>query len=214
MVPMSDVFVVRRAEFAIENPWALPPQADLARLRLATTGAPPRLVTTFVAYYDNDFLTVVFSGADDHVVASHFEHDAPLYEEDVLEIFVAPRRPSEYFEVEVSPRGTTFDARIESPEGVRSTMKAELEWDCSSLFAAVSSRKESDGTTSFDTVVRIPFACLGVPMPRSGESWKANFFRIDRHPELGDEYSAWQPTMKSPADFHVTAVFGMLRFEG
>ncbi len=211
---MSDIFVVRRAEFAMEDPWAIPPQADLLRLRLASDGAPPRLATTVVAHFDHDFLTVVFSVEDDMVVARHLEHDAPLYEEDVVEVFLAPRQPSEYFEIEVSPRGTVFDARIDSPGGVRSTMKAELAWDCDGLFAAVRARKESTGMTSIDTVIRIPFSALGARMPRSGELWKANFFRIDRHPELGDEYSAWQPTMMRPADFHVTAAFGTLRFEG
>jgi hypothetical protein len=53
---------------------------------------------------------------------------------------------------------------------------------------------------------------LGRPTPVAGETWRANFFRIDRHPELGDEYSAWQPTMRSPADFHVGEAFGTLKF--
>ena len=211
---MSEVFVVRRAEFSIETPWALPPEAELVRLRRATDGAPPRLATAVVLYFDNDFLTAVFSGSDDRIVATHLEHDAPLYEEDVVELFLAPHPPAEYFEVEVNPLGTVFDARIDSPDGIRATMQADRGWDCPGLFAAVCSRKESSGAISFDVVVRIPFTSLAVPMPQSGETWKANFFRIDRHPAQGDEYSAWQPTMKNPADFHVTAAFGTLRFEG
>jgi cellulose/xylan binding protein with CBM9 domain len=211
---MAETYVVRRAAFSIEDPWAVPPQGELVRLRRAIDGAPPRLATTVVAYFDNDFLNVLFSGADDLVVATHFEHDAPLYEEDVVEVFVAPRAVSEYFEIEVSPRGTAFDARIESPDGIRSTMKADPSWDCDGLFAAVRRRRESSGVSSIDTVLRIPFSSLGLKMPRSGEIWRANFFRIDRHPKLGDEYSAWHPTLKRPADFHVTAAFGTLQFEG
>ena len=205
---MAETYVVRRAVFSIEDPWAVPPQTELVRLRRATDGAPLRLATSVVAYFDSDFLTVVFSGADDLTVATHFDHDAPLYEEDVVEVFLAPRVVSQYFEIEVSPRGTVFAARIESPDGTRSTMKADLSWDCEGLFAAVRTRRESSGLTSFDTVLRIPFSALGLPMPLSGDAWRANFFRIDRHPELGDEYSAWHPTLKRPADFHVTAAFG------
>ena len=63
-----------------------------------------------------------------------------------------------------------------------------------------------------DVLIRIPFAALGRPAPADGESWAANFFRIDRHPELGDEFCAWQPTLKKPPDFHLTASFGTLRF--
>ncbi len=211
---MAETYVVRRAEFSIEDPWAVPPQGELVRLRRATDGTPPRLATAGVAYFDNDFLNVLFSAADDLVVATHLEHDAPLYEEDVVEVFLAPKAISEYFEIEVSPRGTAFDALIESPDGIRSTMKADSSWNCGGLFAAVRRRRESSGVTSVDTVLRVPFTSLGVKMPRSGESWRANFFRIDRHPKLGDEYSAWHPTLKRPADFHVTAAFGTLRFEG
>ncbi len=211
---MAEAYVVRRAEFSIEDPWAVPPQGELVRLRSATDGAPPRLATAVVACFDNDFLTVLFSGADDLVVATHLAHDAPLYEEDVVEVFLAPREISEYFEIEVSPRGTAFDARIESPDGIRATMKADRSWSCEGLFAAVRRRRESSGVSTIDTLLRVPFTSLGVKMPRSGERWRANFFRIDRHPKLGDEYSAWHPTLKRPADFHVTAAFGTLRFEG
>jgi Carbohydrate-binding family 9 len=210
---MSETFVVRRAAFSIEDPWAIPPQAASVRLRRATDGAPPRLATTVAAYYDYDVLTVVFSSADDHVVATYLEHDAPLYDEDVVEVFLAPRDPSEYFEIEVSPLGTTFDARITSPDGVRSTMGADLAWDATDLFAGVKKGWESTGVMTVDTVIRLPFASLGMAMPRAGDVWKGNFFRIDRHPR-GDEFMAWQPTMKTPADFHVTAAFGALRFEG
>ena len=211
---MSETFVVHRDEFSIEDPWAIPPQASVVRLRRATDAAPPRLGTAVAAYFDYDFLTILFSGADDHVVATHLVHDAPLYDEDVVEVFIAPRDAPEYFEIEVNLIGTTFDARIESPDGVRSTMKAEIAWDCSGLFAGVRKRSESSGIRAFDIVIRIPFASLGVAMPHNGETWRGNFFRIDRHPNHGDEFMAWQPTLKTPADFHVTAAFGALHFEG
>ncbi len=211
---MSETFVVRRAEFSIEDPWAIPPQAAVVRLKRATDAAPPRLGTAVAAYFDYESLTILFSGADDYVVATYLEHDAPLYDEDVVEVFLAPRAASEYFEIEANPMGTTFDARIESPDGVRATMKADLAWDCPGLFAGVRKMSESCGIVTVDIVLRIPFASLGVPMPRSGETWQANFFRIDRHPHNGDEFMAWQPTLKDPADFHVTAAFGALHFEG
>ena len=48
------------------------------------------------------------------------------------------------------------------------------------------------------------------PMDPAGEArrWHANFYRIDRGP--ADEYSAWQPTLADPPDFHVPARFGQL----
>ncbi|HYR29219.1 MAG TPA: carbohydrate-binding family 9-like protein, partial [Thermoanaerobaculia bacterium] len=140
------------------------------------------------------------------------EHDASLYEEDVVEIFLAPGDLTRYFELEVSPRGTTFDALIESPNGTREGLRADRAWNCDGMWAAVRSLAESDGRITIDTVIRIPFAALGRSTPVDGETWRGNFFRIDRHRRHGDEYSAWQPTMREPADFHIAAAFGTLRF--
>ena len=209
----ADPLAVRRATFSIENPWAVPSVCEPVRMRRATDGSAPRLATSVAAYFDDEFLTVLFACADDHIVATHLEHDAPLYEEDVVEAFLAPATPREYFELEVNPLGTTYDARIESPDGVRATMRGDRAWTCDRMFAAVRKIVESSGAMTIDTVLRIPFSCLGRRTPEPGETWRANFFRVDRNPRHGDEYSAWQPTLRTPADFHVTAAFGTIRFE-
>ncbi len=208
----AETLIVPRARFDMEEPWATPPGCTPVRLRVATDGSTPRLPTSIAVWFDDEYLTVLFSSADDHVQATLDEHDAPLYQEDVVELFLAPRSPERYFEFEISPRGTMFDAAIESPDGVRATMRVDRDWNCEGLMAAVRKVIETDGSATIDTVVRVPFASLGCATPIVGESWRANFFRIDRHPAHGDEYSAWQPTHRSPADFHVTAAFGTLRF--
>ncbi len=202
------VLTVPRAEFSIGEPWAIPRGSEPVRLRRATDGGQPRLPTDLVVYSDAECLHILFHSQDDGVVATHLRHDAPLYEEDVVEAFVAPTELTRYYEIEVNPLGTTFDARVDSPDGIRKTMKIDVSWECENLFAAV--RKVSG---SIDTIVRIPFASLGARTPKPREEWRGNFFRIDRSPSRGDEYSAWQPTMKNPADFHVAAVFGRIVFE-
>ncbi|HKR62681.1 MAG TPA: carbohydrate-binding family 9-like protein [Thermoanaerobaculia bacterium] len=208
----AETLTVPRADFDMEEPWATPAACTPVRLRRATDGATPRLATSLAAWFDDEYLTVLFSASDDHIQATLNEHDAPLYEQDVVELFLAPRAPEHYFEIEVSPRGTLFDAAIDSPDGVRATMKVDRTWNCEGLIAAVRRVTESNGSVTIDTVVRVPFASLGQPTPAAGEQWRANFFRIDRHPQLGDEFTAWQPTFQLPADFHVTAAFGTLRF--
>ena len=209
-----ETLVVPRAELDLEEPWVIPAVCRPVRLRLATDASAPRLATHVAAWFDDAYLTVLFTGADDHMEARHLVHDAPLYEEDVVEVFLAPDGLTRYFELEVSPRGTTFDAAIDSPDGVRATMTADRGWTCEGLVAAVRRVVESDGMATVDTLIRIPFASLERPTPGDGERWRGNFFRIDRHPRLGDEYSAWQPTLRDPADFHVAAAFGTLRFQG
>jgi hypothetical protein len=205
--------VARRGAFSIEEPWDVPEPCERPALRLATDGQAPRLPTTVAVYYDDEQLTIVFTGLDDRVIARYLTHDDPLYEEDVMEAFLAPQHSGEYFELEVNPIGTTFDARITSPDGVRATMTTDLGWTCERLFAAVRSVRAGAGPATMEIVLRFPFASLGRPVPAEGEEWRANFFRIDRSTDEGDEFSAWQPTMKSPADFHVAAAFGTLRFE-
>lgn len=191
----------------MEDPWAVPAGCERVALRRATDGASPRLSTNIAAYFDDDCFNVLFESEDDGVVATHLQHDAPLYEEDVVEMFLAPASPHQYFELEVNPLGTTFDAKIDSPDGIRSTMRVDLGWNCPTLFAAI---RKIDGR--LDTIVRVPFACLGVSPPNGGAEWRGNFFRIDRSPKHGNEFMAWQPTMKNPADFHVAAAFGRIVF--
>jgi hypothetical protein len=198
----APTLVVPRGEFSIEDPWAVPPQCRPTALRRATDGAAPRLRSIVSAYYDDDFLSLIFSIDDDDVVATLLDHDAPLWREDVVEAFLAAGDGAVYYELEVNPLGTTFDARIESPDGVRATMRTDLAWTCEGLFAAV---RRAGGRADF--VLRIPFASL------NGRPARANFFRVDRSRAYGDEYSAWNPTMKNPPDFHVVAAFGSLLYD-
>jgi hypothetical protein len=207
-----ELLVVPRGAFEMEDPWTMPAACNPVRLRRATDAAPPRLSTSVAVWFDRDHLNILFSASDDHIEATLLAHDAPLYEEDVVEVFLAPQPLTRYFELEVSPRGTIFDARVDSPDGDRATMHVDREWTCEGLVAAVRKVTESDGASTIDTLLRIPFAAFGSETPADGETWRANFYRIDRHPHYGDEFSAWQPTMKIPADFHVPAAFGTLRF--
>jgi hypothetical protein len=209
MIPAMEIAVldVPPGEFSIEEPWTIPSGCVPVALIRATDGGAPRLATSVAAYYDDDFLTVVFAAADDEIVATYLEHDEPLWQEDVVEIFLAPEGLTPYFEIEVNPLGTTFDARIDSPDGVRASMKTDLAWTCDGLFAAL--RRDDD--KRMQIVIRIPFAALK-KRPNAGDEWRANFFRIDRSASHGDDFSAWQPTLKTPPDFHVTAAFGALRF--
>lgn len=208
----ADAVIAVRAEFSMEDPWRSPESAQPVRLRLSANGGAPHLSTTVALYFDDEYLSVIFSASDDHVVATYSAHDDPLYDEDVVEVFLAPEKREEYFEIEVNPIGAMFDARIVSPEGKRQTMQADRAWSAGA-FAALRRMVELDGTTTWDTLLRIPFSGVGRPAPSPGERWLANFFRIDRHPLRGDEYSAWRPTLRTPPDFHVPEAFGVIEFQ-
>src|SRR5205085_8187175 len=120
---------VCRAEFSIEEPWSVPAGCDWIPLVRSADGSPPRL-TTKIAVYADSCLNVLFHADDDEIVATYLGHDQPLYQEDVVELFLSPAEPTRYYEIEVNPLGTTFDALIDSPDGNRRTMKTDVAWDC------------------------------------------------------------------------------------
>lgn len=213
MTPMSsDLVLAVRSSFSMDDPWRSPAETEPVRLRRSVDGGAPRLSTTVALSYDAEYLSILFSAADDHVVATYSAYGDPLYEEDVVEVFVAPEHPGEYFEVEVSPIGTMFDARIVSPHGTRHTMRVDRGWNAGAI-VAVRKLVEPGGAITIDTLLRIPFRALETTTPADGDVWRANFFRIDRHPDRGDEYTAWRPTLRNPPDFHVPAAFGVIKFQ-
>jgi hypothetical protein len=173
-------------------------------LRDARDGGAPVLRSSFRIGLRGSVLCVRFDGRDDGVVATCTKRDEPLWREDVFEVFLAPRDPpTVYYEFEVNPLGTLFDARVESPDLDRATMRVDAAWDCPGLEARV-----SKSSRRWSALLRIPLEPLvesesGVPA-----RWRANFFRIDRG--VPDEYSAWSPTLADPPDFHVPARFGIL----
>jgi Carbohydrate-binding family 9 len=171
----------------------------------AVTGDPPELSTSVRVGLRAGDLLVRFDGRDAGTVATMTRRDEPLWKEDVFEVFLSPLpEPTVYYEFEVNPLGTLFDARVTSPEGRRDTMSADVVWNCQGFGARVKVRPGR-----WSALLTIPLR----PMDPEGNArlWRANFYRIDRGER--DEYSAWHPTLQSPPDFHVPARFGWLRLD-
>ena len=168
----------------------------------AVTGAPPRLATSVRVGWRSGALLVRFDGRDEGVVATYERRDEPLWKEDVFEVFLQPEdTPSVYYEFEVNPKGALFDARVTSPEGKRATMSADVSWNCPGYGARVRVRADR-----WSALVTIPLSPLN--SGKDCRRWRANFYRIDRG--KADEFSAWQPTLADPPDFHVPGRFGLL----
>jgi len=174
-------------------------------LRRSNDGGPPRLPTAVRAGLRGAVLCVRFDGRDDGRVATLRGRDAPLWQEDVFEVFLAPPvSAGVYYEFEVNPLGALFDARVESPEGRRESMRVDVGWNCAGFSARVRTRPGL-----WSALLRIPLAPLGA---EASAGWRANFYRVDRG--TTDEYSAWSPTLADPPDFHRPDRFGFLHFDG
>jgi hypothetical protein len=171
--------------------------------RAAPAGFQP---TALRVAHDGARLLVAFACTDTHVFGTHRGRNRPIYEEEVVEAFLAPSGDARrYFELESSPMDAWFEARIESPDRHRATMLSDRDWICAGWQRAVAIR-----AGGWDVAWAIPFASLDAAPPAPGDRWRANFFRIDQ--ANGGEYSAWSPTFADPPDFHLPDLFGVLVF--
>lgn len=181
---------------------------SLAPLHLlrASDGGRPRLSTAVRVGTRDGALLVRFDARDDGWIATKTRRDDALWQEDVVEVFLSPEEPPHtYYEFEVNPIGTLFDARITSPRLARPTICVDVEWDCPGYSARVSRRP---GLWSARLTIPLEPLAGG----RTTATWRANFFRVDRGGRKNpDEFSAWSPTLASPPDFHDARRFGTLR---
>ena len=184
---------------------ALPP------LRLANDGSEARFTTRVELAWDEAGLEVIFTCQDEDAWSTFLHHDDPLWQEEAVEVFLAvgAADPQVYYEVELSPRGVTFDARVENPDSLRATMKVDTGWSWQGLAAAVRQLPERQ---DWQARLFLPWQGLGQATPPP--ILRANFYRIERPRQGQAEFSCWSPTRKDPPDFHQPQHFGTLLLEG
>lgn len=184
------------------------------------------LPTALRVLWSDSSLYLLFQCADSDVWSTRTRRDDPLYEEEVVEAFLCPTGDARrYYELELSPRNVLFDARVDSPERNRLTMRVDTAWSCAGIRTAVrvcgvlegSPPERRSGTPAlhrsrwWTAELAVPFAAFPeAPRPRPGDAWRANFFRIDG--QVPPVCLAWRPTLEVPANFHVPDRFGALRF--
>ncbi|HZG83636.1 carbohydrate-binding family 9-like protein [Paenibacillus sp.] len=176
---------------------------ELMHLQDTVTGEAPRLETAVRAYWDSKALHIRFDCEDDYVAASMTSRDDPLYEEDVVEIFIDETGEGRrYLEFEVSPRNIVFDAIIHRDEA--GGLQIDKEWNAEAMETQVFANENR--RTYF---ISIPFEAFA-ERPQLGTVWRWNLYRIDDDPSGRRHYSAWSPTGK--VNFHMPARFGELVF--
>ncbi len=167
------------------------------------SGTVPRQATWFKTAWDEERLHVLFHAADTAPWATLTAHDAPLYTEEVVEIFLDPVGDLEcYFEIEVNPLNATLDVVLRRS---RSGYLKDFRWHCEGLRTAVAL---CDGF--WEAEISIPFESLEPGCGGAGKAWRANFHRIDRPKDGRVELSAWSPTRCRT--FHAPGRFGILEF--
>lgn len=174
---------------------------------LADGRGAPRWPTQVALAWDETHLRVFFDCTDDDAWGTFTERDAPLWQQEAVELFLAAGEeiPAEYFEFEVSPAGVLFDARVANPHGDRIGMTVDTAWNCPGIEWRTAARGER---ADWRAELAIPWR--GLDLDAAPAALRANFYRIER-PRGGEpEFSCWSPTLTSPADFHRPARFGVL----
>ncbi|MFD0672390.1 carbohydrate-binding family 9-like protein [Cohnella sp. GCM10027633] len=189
------------AEDAERLPWARIEPIGLAD---TVTGAAPRLATKVKACWTDRALHIRFDCEDDHVVSTMGRRDDPLYEEDVVEVFLDETGEGRtYLEFEVSPANVLFDAEVTYyAEG---SIRADTDWDA----VGIETSAGASGAGARFAELRIPFENFR-RAPSGGTAWRWNAYRIDEDRSGVRQYSAWSPTGK--VNFHMPGKFGELLF--
>jgi len=172
-------------------------------LRETVTGHEPVQPTTLKTAWSETAWHLQFICQDTEAWGTLTRHDDPIYNEEVVEVFVDPVGDlMSYFEIEVSPLNVVCDLILRR---TRSGYTKEFAWDCEGLQTRVDKSE-----TRWVTELTIPFSSITSKPPVAGDRWRANFFRIDRPRKTLAELSAWSPT--GMRRFHVQQRFGTLEF--
>ena len=170
-------------------------------------GGVPAQATSVRTFHDGANWRVLFEADARAPWATLTARDAPLWTEEVVEVFFDPFGDGlGYFEVEINPLGAVCDLVLRR---TASGWRKDFGWDVDGLISHA--RRTSTGWAA---ELSIPFAALGAESaPAAGSLWRANFLRIDRPDGPGSErreLSAWSPT--GMANFHRYERFGSVEF--
>ena len=196
-----------------EPAWKDAPSTQAFRHTLS--GAVTRVSAEAKVLWDDEHLYFAVVVGDDDLRTPFTQRDDPLWEADVVELFLDPSgRGVDYLELQVSPRGVIFDTHYERRRVPRPIGHADFD---SRMEAAVDLRGTLDDSREdqgYTVEAKVPFAALATrnaraTRPSPGDEWRANFYVIDVGKRRGTAV-AWSPPLVP--DFHFPPRFGRLVF--
>jgi len=172
------------------------------------TGGNVREETKVKACWDDRSLYMRFECVDTYVVSQYTNRKDPLWEQDVVEMFIDEEgKCRRYMELVVSPNGVLCDLMIDHDnENEPDRFKIGSEWEVQGFERTI----EADGDRRTYTF-KLPFANFS-QAPEAGTQWRINFFRIDDEPDGTRHFQAWSPT--GAINYHISERFGKLVFSG
>lgn len=175
-------------------------------------GGTPAITTRARLAWDDDHVYLAFDTTDPDILGTFTKRDEPVYQQEAVEIFIRPGAAPDYLELQVSPRGTQFDARFTG--GARRNMNTTYDARYEVGVALDGTLNDpSDRDRGWRTEWSIELASLGGARIEPGRPWRINMFRVAKDRVAGQlrpDESAWSPPLMG--DFHNLERFGQLWF--
>ena len=165
--------------------------------------------------YDDTHLYLGVHVKDDDIQSPFTNRDDTLWKADVVEFFVRTLKAGdEYAEIQINPANTLFDAHFKAHrnpawEEAASSLNLNIE---SAVHLDGTLNKGDDKDKSWSAELKIPILELPgmTDAPRSGQTWEANLYRIDKKASRKSlAYRTWTGVGN---DFHKLKGAGLIRF--
>lgn len=190
-----------------------------------TTGRckPAANLTSVRLCYDDVNLYAGFEAKDIDIWSDKAKHDGPLWEGDVVEIYIDPDGDGKnYVEIEVNPLNTVLDLLL--PEPWLRPWEETCKWDAEGLLTATriygTLNYIFDEDEKWVVELAIPFSnfrelgAKNIP-PQKGDKWRVQFYRFDHGKKKGRKFrgdveaSTWSPTKEN----YYSKEFGEITFK-
>lgn len=218
--PISKAVIPRiDSEFEVDGKLNEPAWSTAARLILVENDSGKQVIESTVVQVliTADALLLGWTMSDRDIQATFTERDSHFWEEEVVEFFVTAGEVDRYFELQWNPLGGVFDAIISNrldSEGKSQGIDGDWSFTAKGMKSAVkisgTVANSSDVDRLWTVEVKVPFSDLGLATPKSGDRWRANFYRFNRGGGVGVEKQSWSPTLDG--SFHQPSRFGVLEF--
>lgn len=208
-------YKIKRIKQPVLTRWLGPSHfthAQKALLKEAITGKKAAQETRVQMLWDRRSLYAFFDMEERRPDARLRKHDSALYTENVVELFLDPLGMGKvYYELEINPLNTAFDALIINDikySGKRGhRCQGFLDWNPKSF-----KHKSVVCKNKWQVFLKIDFCDLflaeNVP-PKPGDVWRGNILRIDR---IGRRRRLCAWGVPGVPDFHNAKRFGYLLF--
>jgi hypothetical protein len=198
-----------------EEFWKNIPFETLGGVQMGKT----RQISKFKMTYDNKNLYIAFNCSlpENSLKVHPVGEDGPAWQQESLEIFLAPDSPDKFFHFIFNPvKNSKYEAENSlqidplNPLFGKDDKTWNGDWEYKNYFYAKKGQ--------WNAIVIIPFKSLEVKTPQEGAVWYINLAREhfflesnDKHPRL--ELSLWSPNLETRS-FHDRNAFGELIFSG